>query len=304
MQACPERSQVKSTRHRIFCIYGFSFLIFAAASAFAQDSASGMDSNQGSNYRFLEALPGQRPGAVGVPGASSEEDDEAARVEVFPKETEEERKTRDSIRNVLRLLDGDTVEVTRDVHIRMVGVHLPPEMSPQERAHFERFTEDSKGWLQKFLEDPEKAIEQYDGMNSKINYHDKEGGGFTYYYLYVPDMLLDDMRKQQLSRYDDWVKNKKGGLPTQETVKDKADLAKADLKLRPVENEEAHKDVKEYVISEAKYYYDDGTLKREEVFRDGKIMLKRVFSPKGELLDEVFFDARASDLVKTKKAAS
>jgi hypothetical protein len=275
----------------------------------AQESASSVESSGSSNYGFLESLPGQRTlqgvGGIGEgEGEPGSEEEEATRVDVFPKETEEERKTRESIRNVLRLLDGDTVQVTKDVHIRLVGVHLPELMTPQERNYFERFSKESEGWLRRFLEDPEKSMKQYDGMNSSISYKDREGSGFTYYYLYVPDLLLEDMRKQELGRYDDWVKKRKGELP-KETSRSRADAASAALKEAPLppSSDEVKKDVNEYVISEAKYYYDDGTLKREEIFRDGKLMIKRLFSAKGELIDEVFYDSRAGALAGLKKTS-
>ena len=78
-----------------------------------------------------------------------------------------------------------------------------------------------------------------------------------------------------------------------------SDAAKAALKDResavppPVVPLELPESVRQYVISEAKYYYGDGTIRREEIFRDGKLMIRRGYNPRGELVEETFHDPKA-----------
>jgi len=266
-------------------------------SASAQDQ-TGVDGGAYS-HRFLDALPQGAPGGVSQVGGRDAADDAAGKVDVFPHESEVEREERENIRSVLRLLDGDNVQISKDVHVRLVGVQVPDAKNPEDRIHFEKFAREAKSWLEKFIVDPENAVEEYTGMKTGIRYNDKEGGAFVYYYLYVPEVLLDDVRKEELKRYDDWVKKRRGELP-EETAIDRADAAAADLKQRSTASADKPKDVKEYLISEAKYYYDDGALKREEIFRDGKLMIRRTFDHKGEIIDEVFFDSRAHSIQNLK----
>ncbi len=255
------------------------------------------------SYQFSHSSgPSDGEGLPGLAEAGPKpegEGEELTRTEVTPALAPEEQTLRDNIRNVLRLVDGDTVAVGKDVQVRLIGVTFPEFEDGKRNRAYEQFAERSKKWIEDFIHDPEKALENYEGMNSRVNYKDKDGLGFVFYYLYFPDTVLEDIRKNELKRYDHLMGKK---VATRvETDKDRSDAAQAQLKAQQPKlperpgsfNVEKPEAVNQYVISEAKYYYDDGRIKREEIFRDGKLMIKRHFDRKGDLIEETFHDTKA-----------
>jgi|GEM_PF-2865862 len=236
------------------------------------------------------------------------EDEEITRTEVSPALAPEEITARDNIRNVLRLVDGDTVTVGKEIQVKLIGVRFPEFEDGKRSQIYEQFAERSKKWIENFIRDPEGALESYEGMNSRVNYKDKNGLGFVFYYLYFPDSVLEDIRKHELRRYDKIIKKTVEGRV--ETDKDRSDAAKADLKHRsapvqpPVVPMEKPESVSQYVISEAKYYHEDGSIKREEIFRDSILMIKRTYNRQGELMEETFHDPKAYLYSDTKPSKS
>ncbi len=255
------------------------------------------------SYSYQFAHSGSTEGGASVSGVAEAgakpEGEDLTRTEVTPALAPEEQTLRDNIRNVLRLVDGDTVTVGKDVQVRLIGVTFPEFEDGKRNRSYEQFAERSKKWIEEFIHDPEKALQNYEGMNSRVNYKDKNGAGFVYYYLYFPDTVLEDIRKNELKRYDNLMGKKVAGRV--ETDKDRSDMVKTQLKEqkpkmpdRPAApGSEKPEAVDQYVISEAKYYYDDGKIKREEIFRDGKLMVKRHFDRKGDLIEETFHDSKA-----------
>lgn len=269
-----------------------SFLFLCGHCVLAEDALEGEYSYQ---FQHHASTPGASGGGDSSGGAG--EDGDASQAEVAPALAPEEQAARDNIRNVLRLVDGDIVKVGKETQVKLIGVNFPEFEDGKRNRIYEEFAEKSKKWVEEFIRDPEAALESYEGMNSRVNYKDKNGTGFVFYYLYFPNSVLEDIRKHELTRYDKIVKKTVDGRV--ETDKDRADAAKADLKHRsapvqpPVVPLEKPESISQYVISEAKYYHDDGSLKREEIFRDGKLMIKRIYDRKGELTEETFHDPKA-----------
>lgn len=262
------------------------------------------------SYQFQHQSTARSGGLPGIGGGARggiAEDEEITRTEVSPALAPEEITARDNIRNVLRLVDGDTVTVGKEIQVKLIGVKFPEFEDGKRNQIYEQFAQRSKKWIEDFIRDPESALESYEGMNSRVNYKDKNGLGFVFYYLYFPDSVLEDIRKHELRRYDKIIKKTVEGRV--ETDKDRSDAAKADIKHRsapaqpPVVPMERPESVSQYVISEAKYYHDDGSLKREEIFRDSILMIKRTYDRQGKLMEETFHDPKAHLYSDTKPKA-
>ena len=284
------------------------FLLWMALSpdaVFGQGSSTveaGAGGSGAYNYRFLDPLPQEGRGHAG--GEAAEEEEKA---EVLPKESPEEREARENIRNVLRLVDGDTVEVGKDIQVRLVGVSFPQFENYQGNRQYEAFARRVKEWIDEFMSDPAKALSKYEAIGSHARAESKEGQGFSFFYLYLPDVLLEEIRRQELEKYDAWVKEHRS-RPAGETDAQKSQRAILDLGRKEDREGAASrggadplKEVKEYVVSEAKYYFPDGSLKREEVYRDGKLMIRRDFNRDGEVSRETFYDPQAADYTPEKK---
>ena len=270
----------------LFCAIG---LLFFAGSVRAQAQS---EEDQGQySYRFHGGSGG---GALAPGQVGGKEETSKTGVEAY--ETEEEKKARENIRNVLRLIDGDTVQIDQKVHIRLVGVDFPQFKNYQGNREYERFAREVRSWIDDFVKDPANSLKQHSRMSGPISYRSAEGDGFSFYYLYVPDILLEEIRKHELERYDTWVKEyrneKQVETPSQKTARALADLGHLPSGMGQ-SSADRLKDVREYVISEAKYYYDDGSIKREEIYRDGKLIIKRLYSQDEELTDEQFYDEQA-----------
>lgn len=284
---------VRTALLAVVCLYAQSQFPPSALSAFSETAP--VESEY--SYQFLHQVGG--PGEGGEEGEEGDAGESVVtRTEVTPVLTPEEQSARDSIRNVLRLVDGDTVQVGKEIQVKLIGVDAPEFESAQRSHIFEQLTEKAKKWMEDFITNPQEALERYEGMNSKVNYKDKNGSGFVFYYLYFPNPVLEDIRRHELKRYEKIAKKIVSGI--EETDRDRSDAAKAALKTHAAPpppqapgSLEKPESVDQYVISEAKYYHDDGSLKRAEVFRDGKLIVKRTYDKEGNLLEETFNDPQA-----------
>jgi hypothetical protein len=124
------------------------------------------------------------------------------KLKVFPPKPAEEIKERLQIRNVLRLVEGDAVQVSKEIRVQMVGVNMPEYEGIDGQRKYYEFADKTKKWLTEFMEKPEEMIDAYDGMGSKVKYNDEEHGNFLFYYMYVPKQFLEDVRTGQLQKFD------------------------------------------------------------------------------------------------------
>lgn len=243
------------------------------------------------SYRFLGSgdKGGEDRGDFGYDEIEGDAD-----LKVIPTETAEELRRREKIRNVLRLVEGDSVQVSSGIRVKMIGVDAPEYKGDQGRRSYQIFAAQAKKWLKEFMEDPFTAMGKYEGMDTQVNYKDRSGEEFTYYYLYMPDQLLEDIRKEELNEYDLWLKEKAQKLSDANA---KAKKNQAEITGMGIEDLEGGKaggpqGKREYMIKEQLYYHEDGSLKKEEILRDGKPMIVRQYDRQGNLIDEVFYDTR------------
>lgn len=274
--------------------HSFFFALFAAVSFFYPSHALAEEfASVEQNYRFLEPLPQAGKGFPGSGFSGNEEQQGEAAVQ--PLESGEEQRERSKIRNLLRLVDGDTVTVSEKVHVQLLGVQFAG-YNTEDNARYEQIIKRIRDWLGDFMENPESALKNYEGMNSQVNYNSGKGTDLSFFYLYVPDFILEEIRRNGLAEYDDWLKKKNVKsaptdaaaftLPpdTQPTDTFKSRLLNGKAGEKPGE-------VKEYLVSEAKYYYEDGSLRKEEVYKDGKLAVTRHFDRRGDLQKEEVIDS-------------
>jgi hypothetical protein len=155
-----------------------------------------------SKFRFLQSVSSQFKKGADYPT-----------VETLPKETEEERDARENIRSVLRLVDGDVVELDSGRNVRFVSV--PDEDFSEVGTQYS--VPRVQKWLDTFLKDPEQALNAYgsDGLSVSQN----EDGQFVYYHLYFPKKILDEIRTHQVERYDALMEKRRERLQPKVPVK-------------------------------------------------------------------------------------
>lgn len=266
----------------------------AALSALSEKTAVESENS----YQFLQQFGGSVNSSAGTGDFGVQETEERAAQEASVL-TPEDRLLRENIRSVLKLIDGDTVQIDKDIQVRLIGVDDPDFEKEGRSAVFEQMAEKSKNWVRDFIVNPRDALQKYEGLNSKVNFTDSTGTGVVFYYLYFPNAILEDIRRQELKRYEQVAKKSVQGL--EETDKDRSDALKASIKAERDKHSagaagslEEPESIDQYVISEAKYYHDDGSLKRSEIFRDGKLIVKRRYDKKGKLLEETFLESSAN----------
>lgn len=270
------------------------------SSAFAADDGVEFENPESSDdvsYRFLGSGEKSQRGEFGYDEIEGDAD-----LKVIPTETAEELRRREKIRNVLRLVEGDSVQVGSGIRVKMIGVDAPEYKGEQGRRSYQIFANQAKKWLKEFMDDPYTAMGKYEGMDTQVNYKDRSGEEFTYYYLYMPDQLLEDIRKEELHEYDQWLKDKAEKLSNANAKarKNQAEIMGMGIEDLPDGSDRpgGPQGKREYMIKEQLYYYEDGSLKREEILRDGKPMIVRKYDRQGNLLDEVFYDTRMRPMKK------
>lgn len=300
----PALTQSGKTRAQIvyLCLITLALSAGPGLNVYAQDDTQSRlkRSNRDEvSYRFLGSGSGSSEDSDGDGERGSFGYDEMegdAQLKAIPVETAEELRRREKIRNVLRLVEGDSVQVTTGVRVKMIGIDAPEYRGEQGRRSYQIFAAQAKKWLKSFMEDPYSAMGEYEGMDTQVNYVDKSGEEFTYYYLYMPEQLLEDIRNDELQEYDRWLKEKADKLK-QETdamkKKHRADITGMGIEDLPEsQSSGGNTRGKEYMIKEQLYYYEDGSVQREEIMRDGKLMIMRKFDRQGNVIDEVFYDTR------------
>jgi len=237
------------------------FLLAAAVPVFAQPVMIEANANQTdpeSKYRFLDALPHPAkelsgPGFKATAEAKSD-------LNIFPIESDEEKKLRKKLTTLLKLAEGDSVMITPGTYVKFVAV--PNGQFPEEGNRYTpEVIQSTQKWLSEFIEDPDTAIHEY-GMNSHVDYESRDGEAYAYYYIYFPEDLLREIRKDRVSLY-------------RRLVMERGE--------KPEEVPEGPGNIKG-----TRYYYEDGTPRKEEIYRNGKLMIARKFNPKGELVDEIY----------------
>lgn len=268
--------------------------IYAVAAAFSlcipniHALERSLDSSDSQYYQFLDPIPqggGKLHGrSLMSSGTEPAKEDQSTAVSL----STEEIKERANIRSLLRLVDGETVPVSDRIYVQLLGVQFAGYADPEEKSRHDQLLRNIKKWIGEFMDNPELALRNYEGMNSQINYNAASGNDFSFYYLYVPDFILEEVRREGLSKYEDWLKRKKSKKEEREGP-DTSGIPK-DSVLNQRESLEKHSErppeIREYVISEAKYYYDDGGIKKEEIYKDGKLGLIRHYDPNGRLSKE------------------
>lgn len=281
------------SRRLFLCLMGFLLSLPPPQNmTFASDMEPSADQGY---YRFLQPLPHAR-GTLPANGSGGEEgkgqDDSSQSAE-----SREMTQERSKIRSLLRLVDGDTVPVNERMYVQLLGVQFASYNNDGDSGRSETIIKRIKEWIFDFMENPEDALRNYEGMNSKVNYKDGKGKDLSFFYLYVPDFALDEVRRRGLRDYEAWLKNKrtKKSLPPESRApgKDKAagdSVSFKDKLLSGSSSGEKPGDVQEYVVSEAKYYYGNGTIKKAEVYKNGKLALIRNYDERGRMLKEEAFD--------------
>lgn len=284
------------------CVALALLLVLPSASAGAQSAIDGQqNAYEEQKHHFLSVATGtggggrgvaglRAGGSSGIGGSGFQEGSEP-----YDPMTEEEslvpdKKMAEQVKKLIKLIDGETVILSNGANVRLIGIDVPDLDSNMNQGDYQSFVKQTSQWIRAFVKNPEDAMEAYPGANRQFSHKDGTGRTFVYFYMYFPEQILDEVRKIEIARMNGSERDREYERPVDMSTKNIATLQREAFEqakeAREMENRGAlgYKEVERYVVSVARYYHDDGTIKKEEIFRDGELLTEKKYDRNGRLI--------------------
>jgi hypothetical protein len=195
-------------------------------------------------------------------------------------------------RSFLRLFSGDTIRLESGEHVSVIGVNVPDFKERVDQERYAELTQTARKWVTELINNPNSADVAYGIGSKQVRTQGSMGSLMVFFYLYMPDGLMEDIRNRELREYyneertkklkDELAQRARSGETADEYRKPEDDRFKEEIQTkRLVIRKSAQTDV-----SAAKYYYSNGMIKREEVYYDGMLVIKNMYDERGRLVNQ------------------